>query len=118
MKNKKKTLKILVENNFSTDDCILITRTFLNKSKKILKLASEYEKNKDINLTISSARPPIFWKEKEITKEQILKWQPDKIKKVIYKLNEIELMIKKNIGMSTNLVTDFILNQVSNEISN
>ena len=118
VKNKKKTLKILVENNFSTDDCILITRTFLNKSKKILKLTSEYEKNNDIDLTISSAKPPIFWKEKEITKEQILKWQPDKIKKVIYKLNEIELMIKKNIGMSTNLVTDFILNQVSSETSN
>ncbi len=118
VKNKKKTIKILVENNFSTDDCILITRTFLSKSKKILKLTSEYQKNNNINLTISSAKPPIFWKEKEITKEQILKWKPDKIKEIIYKINEIELMIKKNIGMSINLVTDFILNQVSNEISN
>ena len=118
IKNKKKTIKILIENNFSNDDCILITRTFLNKSKKILKLTSEYQKNNNINLTISSAKPPIFWKEKEITKQQILKWQPDKIKKVIYKLNEIELMIKKNIGMSINLVTDFILDQISNEISN
>ena len=118
IKNKKKTLKILVENNFSTDDCILITRTFLNKLKKILKLTYEYQKNNDNNLTITSAKPPIFWKEKEMTKEQILKWQPDKIKKVIYKLNEIELMIKKNIDMSINLVTDFMLNQVSSEISN
>ena len=83
-----------------------------------MKLTYEYQKNNDINLTITSAKPPIFWKEKEMTKEQILKWQPDKIKKVIYKLNEIELMIKKNIDMSINLVTDFILNQVSSEISN
>ena len=83
-----------------------------------MKLTYEYQKNNDINLTITSAKPPIFWIEKEIKKEQILKCQPDKIKKVIYKLNEIELMIKKNIDMSINLVTDFILNQVSSEISN
>ena len=31
----------------------------------------EYEKNKNIDLTISTAKPPIFWKEKEITKQQI-----------------------------------------------
>ena len=70
---------------------LLIVRTLLNKSKKILKLSSEYEKNKDIDLTISSAKPPIFWKDKEITKQQILKWKPENIKKLIYKLNEIEL---------------------------
>jgi DNA polymerase-3 subunit delta len=33
-KNKKKIIKILNENNFNSEDCILITRTFLNKSKK------------------------------------------------------------------------------------
>ena len=37
-KNKKKIIKILNENNFNNEDCILIIRTFLNKTKKILKL--------------------------------------------------------------------------------
>ena len=36
-KNKKKTISILNENNFNSEDCVLITRTFLNKSKRILK---------------------------------------------------------------------------------
>ena len=70
-KNQKKTVSILNENNFNNEDCILITRTFLNKSKKILKLSNEFENNKNIDLTISSAKPPIFWKDKEITKQQI-----------------------------------------------
>ena len=117
-KNKKKIVNILNENNFNNDDCILITRTFLNKAKKILKLSSEFQNNKNIDLTISSAKPPIFWKDKEITKQQIYKWTPENIKQLIYKLSEIELLIKKNINNSINLITDFILNEASSNTNN
>ena len=110
-KNKKKIVNILNENNYSNDDCVLIIRSFLNKSKKILKLSEEYEKNNNINITISNARPPIFWKEKEITIQQIQKWEPKKIKQLIYRLNELELNIKKNFNNSICLTTDFILEQ-------
>ena len=117
-KNKKKIVNILNENNFNNDDCILITRTFLNKAKKILKLSSEFQNNKNIDLTISSAKPPIFWKDKEITKQQIYKWTPENIKQLIYKLSEIELLIKKNINNSINLITDFILDQATSSTNN
>jgi DNA polymerase-3 subunit delta len=117
-KNKKQTINILNENNFNNEDCILITRTFLNKSKKILKLSNEFKANKNIDLTISSAKPPIFWKDKEITKQQIHKWTPENISKLIYKLSEIELLIKRNINNSINIITDFILTQSSSNTSN
>tara|TARA_B100000965_G_scaffold405358_1_gene439129 strand:- start:105 stop:1094 length:990 start_codon:yes stop_codon:yes gene_type:complete len=118
VKNKGKTVKILNENNYTNDDCILILRTFLNKSKKILKLSLDYEKNKNIDLTISASRPPIFWKDKEITKQQILKWKPKDLKELIYKLNNIELAIKKNLNNSLNLITDFLLEQSSLQTNN
>ncbi len=117
-KNKKKIIYILNENKFNNEDCVLIIRTFLNKSKKILRLSSEFNENKDINLTISSAKPPIFWKDKEITKQQIYKWSPQNIKNLIYKLAEIELQLKKNINNSINILTDFILDQASSNASN
>ena len=117
-KNKKKIINILNENNFSKEDCILINRAFLNKTKKILQLSKNYEINKNIDLTISSARPPIFWKDKEITKQQIYQWSPNNIKKLIYKINEIELEIKKNLSNSVNLLTDFILETSKSEINN
>ena len=113
IKNKKKVIHILNENNFSNEDCILITRTFLNKSKKILVLSNEYEINKNIELTISSSKPPIFWKDKEIIKQQLYKWKNKDIKNLIYKINELELLLKKNINNSINLVNDFILDQAS-----
>ena len=117
-KNKNKTLYILNENNFSTDDCILITRTFLNKSKRILALSSNYRDNNNIDLTISSAKPPIFWKDKEIIKQQIFKWQPDNIRLLIYQINEIELLIKRGAVNPINLITNFILEQSSVNASN
>ena len=117
-KNKKRIIDILNENNFNNEDCIIITRSFLNKSKKILQLSTEFEKNKNIELTISTAKPPIFWKDKEITKKQIRQWKPENIKKLIYRLNEIELLIKKNLNISINLITDFILEQLALKANN
>ena len=117
-KNKNKTIHILNENNFSNEDCIIILRTFLLKTKKILSLSIEYDKNKDINQTINSAKPPIFWKEKDIVKTQLNKWTPETIRELIYLINDIELQIKKNYNNSILLVTDFILNQEYTKTNN
>ena len=117
-KNKTKIISILNENNFSNEDCIMIVRSFIVKSKKLLALSKAFETNKNIDLTISSAKPPIFWKEKEITKQQILKWSSKNIKQLIYSLSETELQIKKNINNSINLITDFILFQSSSTTNN
>jgi DNA polymerase-3 subunit delta len=116
-KNKKKLINILNENNFSNEDCIMIIRSFIIKAKKLLILSKAFETNKNIDLTISSAKPPIFWKEKEITKQQIYKWNPNDIKQLIYSLSETELEIKKNINNSIYLITDFILSLSSSEAS-
>ena len=116
-KNKNKIMTILNENNFSNEDCIIILRTFLMKAKKILTLSLEFEKNKDLDKTITSARPPIFWKDKEIVKIQLNKWKPNKIKELIYHLNDIELQIKKNFNTSILIITNFILEKSSSETS-
>ena len=116
--NKKKTIGILNENNFSNEDCILIIRSFIIKAKKLLNLSKAFQINKNIELTISSAKPPVFWKEKEITKQQIYKWKTENIKNLIYSLSETELQIKKNITNSINLITDFILFHSSSTTNN
>jgi|TARA_B100001093_G_scaffold398203_1_gene385534 DNA polymerase-3 subunit delta len=116
--NKKKIMSILNENNFSNEDCIIITRSFILKAKKLLALSKIFETNNNLDLTISLAKPPIFWKEKEITKQQIKRWKPKNIKKLIYALSETELQIKKNINNSINLITDFILLQSSSSTNN
>ena len=109
-KNSKKVSKILNENNFNSDDCIFILRTILNKSKRLLKLKNETDNNADIELCLSSFKPPIFWKEKEIVKKQIQSWSTDEVKTIIYKINDLEVLVKKNAVNSMNIVSDFVRN--------
>ena len=111
VKNQRKTINILNENIINNEDSIIIIRTFINKLKKIIILSTDYQKNKNLEKTISNAKPAIFWKDREITKQQIVKLTPENIKQLIYKLSELELLIKKNINNSINLITDFILEQ-------
>ena len=118
LKDQKKIVNIINENHFTTEDNIKILRTFLIKCKKILKLSTEFEKSKDINTTIANAKPPIFWKEKELVKRQILNWGPNKIHKLILNINSIELQIKKNNSNQINIILDFMFEQSSNKTNN
>jgi len=113
-KNIKKTANILNENNYSNDDCILIVRTLLTKAKRILKLQEELKKNKNLEQVITNFKPPIFWKDKEIVKNQINHWPLEKINNMIENINEIELSIKKNSNSSINILSNFIINQSIN----
>ena len=109
-KNRQKTLYILNENNFSFEDTIIIIRTFLIKTKRLMKLNQDLKINKNIDKTIISFKPPIFWKEKELVKNQIKIWTLDKTYKLIEEINKVELNIKKNSINSLNILFDFILN--------
>ena len=116
-KNKKRISAILNQNNFSDEDCILILRTMLNKSKRILKIKKEINDVSNIDSIISSFKPPIFWKDKEIVKTQIMNWDAIEIENLIYKINDIEFIVKKNATNTLNIVSDFILN-TSNKSNN
>ena len=110
-KNHSKTINILNENNFATEDCILTIRTLSNKAKRIFKIQTEINKNKKIDEIISTYRPPIFWKDKDIVKKQIGSWSLKNIENLIYKINEIELLIKTNSTNSISILSDFIIRQ-------
>ena len=112
-KNIKKALNILNENSFSSEDCILFLRSFLFKAKKLAILCHKFEQTKNMELTINTARPPIFWKEKEITKEQIKNWSLSDIKELIYQISKCELLVKKNYINSVNLISNFIMEKSS-----
>ena len=107
-KNSKKVSNILNENNYSSEDCILIIRTILNKSKRLLKIRTEIDNNKNIDQVLSNFKPPIFWKEKDIIKKQVKLWSSKEIKELIFKINSLEISVKKNSINSLLFVSDFV----------
>lgn len=119
-KNIKKTQEILNENNYSQEDSFLILRVYLQKTKKILNLLENMNSKKDIEKVILEHKPPIFWKDKPVIKKQLQLWSSVEIKDLIFKLNAIEVVIKKNNTLSLILMKNFIheiLDQKTNNSS-
>jgi|TARA_B110000459_G_scaffold196543_1_gene238708 DNA polymerase-3 subunit delta len=109
-KNTRKTITILSENNYSDEDNIAIIRTLLSKLKRLVKIYELVDEKNNIEQAVSSFKPPIFWKDKPLVTQQIRSWKKDKLKSLIYKSCEIELLIKKNSSVAKNILSDFIIN--------
>ena len=110
-KNSKHIKYLMNENNFNSEDSIVIIRTFLIKAKRLLNLVDIFDEKKNIEQTIASAKPPIFWKDKDVVKKQIKNWSLNQVKRLILEINEIELLIKTNAHNSIYILSDFILNK-------
>ena len=115
-KNMKKTLRILNENNSSSEYNILILKSFLYKLKRLKKLKEELNGEKNPDQVVTSYKPPIFWKDKEIVKKQLKIWSLNKINFLIKKVNNLELQTKKDPKISDYLVNNLIIESL--EVSN
>ena len=109
-KNTRRTVTILSENNYSDEDNIIIIRTLLAKLKRLVKIYDLIDEKNNIEQAISACKPPIFWKDKPLVTQQIRSWKKDRLEQLIYKTNEIELLVKKNSVLAKNILADFIIN--------
>ncbi|MDA8932979.1 DNA polymerase III subunit delta [Candidatus Pelagibacter ubique] len=109
-KNTRKTVTILNENNYSDEDNIIIIRTLLAKLKRLVKIHELVDEKNNIEQAVSASKPPIFWKDKPLVIQQIRSWKKEHLKDLIYKTNDIELLIKKNSTIAKNILSDLIIN--------
>jgi len=116
-KNTRKTVTILSENNYSDEDNIIIIRTLLTKLKRLVKICELIDEKNNIEQAVSTFKPPIFWKDKPLVTQQINSWKKDNLKDLIYRANEIELLIKKNSNLAKNILSDFIIDN-SRKVNN
>ena len=108
-KNTRKTVSILNENKYTDEDNIIIIRTLISKLKRLLKICEFIDNKNSIVEAVSSFKPPIFWRDKQIVTQQLNNWKREELKDLIYKSNEIELLIKKNSSIGKNILSDFII---------
>ena len=118
IKNRKKIIEIINDNNFLTEETIQIVRIYLAKAKRLLNLAYEIKKTNNIDSAIITHKPPIFWKDKEIVKNQLKIWSTDKLNELIARISSLELLIKKNSHNSINILIDFILKETVKSSNN
>ena len=87
------------------------SKNILVKSKRLLSILEKYKDNNNLDEIIFNAKPPIFWKEKERIKMQAKSWNLNDLKNKIYKINEIEILIKNKLKkLIKHSLSDFIVN--------
>ena len=63
----------------------------------------------NIDQIITNFKPPIFWKEKDLVKQQAKIWAEENLNDLIKNTNNLELQIKENPSISILLLTNFII---------
>jgi DNA polymerase-3 subunit delta len=117
LKSEKKLIRILNDSIFGSDDIILIVRSLLFKLKRLKKIQTQLKIEKNQELVISSFKPAIFWKDKDVIKQQLKVLTLDKIKKFIKAVNNLELLIKQIPNISPIIINNFLLEK-SKQINN
>ena len=91
----------------------MLIKIFISKIKRLKRLKKETSSQKNLDILISDYKPPIFWKDKEVIRTQIMNWTSLSIKGLIIETNNIELLVKKNSINALNSVFDFLINKCS-----
>lgn len=79
------------------------------KVKKLLDILESDLSTKDPSRLVENFKPPIFWKEKNIVKEQLKRWDKPELKKLIELIYDTEIECKKNYDVSNIILQQFIV---------
>ena len=101
--------KIMSEIYFTAINQILLLRILSNKIHRLLSIKEQSNELENVDSLLNSCRPPIFWKEKPTVKKQLLIWKLNDLKRILYDINNTELLCKKNPHISNSIFFKFFL---------
>ena len=113
--NKTKTNKLLEDTLIDNDKIIYYLNALnlrLNKLEEILSL-----KNLEIEKAIDTIKPPIFWKDRPILKEQVFKLKNKSLKPVFRKLFDLEKTFKSNSQLNKSVLLKKLIIDICNYVS-
>ena len=106
--NKNRTNKLLSDTIIDSEKNVLYLNII---NQRLSKLAETLELSKTTSLenAISMIKPPVFWKDKPKFLLQAKKWSSSKIKDILNKTYELEILIKSNSIIDKNLLMKKLL---------
>ena len=79
------------------------------KVNKLIEISESNNANIDINQLVENFKPPIFWKEKNVVKEQLKRWDKAELKKLMEIVYDTEIACKKNYDASSIILQQLIV---------
>jgi len=84
---------------------------------KLLEIRNTNENIDNYEMAVEKAKPPIFWKDKQVFTEQLKKWSLKKLNIAVMKIGETEILMKKNSNLRNDILIKALIIQLFNEIS-
>ena len=79
------------------------------KVNKLIEISESNNANININLLVENFKPPIFWKEKNVVKEQLKRWDKSELKQLMEIIYDTEIACKKNYDASSIILQQLIV---------
>ena len=102
--NKTKVNRLLEETQLINEENFLYINQLNQRLQKLLEINTAKKSNQNIDFIISNLKPKIFWKDKPIITDQLNKWDKNKLKIAINKVNDTEILMKKNSHLNKNIL--------------
>ena len=109
-KNINKTLGNIYAQGINFNEILSALKYKVNKLIEILESNTN---NTNIGQLVDAYKPPIFWKEKNIVKEQLQRWSKPELDRLMDIIFETETSCKKNYEISTTILQQFIVSTSS-----
>ena len=97
---KNKTNLLLSSTIISQDQIILNFNSIIRRIIKLIEILEIDKMNKNLDVSINTIKPPIFWKEKDTVKKQCKLWNLQKLKMILIRLSDIEKQLKTESNIS------------------
>ena len=75
----------------------------------------EASEKSSLHDALEKLKPPIFWKDKPNLLEQAKKWNTTKIKELLNKTYDFEIIIKKNSQITKNILVKKLMLDICNQ---
>lgn len=102
--NKINTNRLLADTVFEIENNIYYLNSINQRINKLNEIENIKSENSNLEMLISSLKPPIFWKDKPILIEQSRKWNKDKIQMALKKTYTAEIELKSNSFLRKDLI--------------
>ena len=79
------------------------------KVNKLIEISVSNTSDLNVNQLVENYKPPIFWKEKNMVKEQLRRWTNGELNKLMEIIYETEINCKKNYEISNTILQQFIV---------
>ena len=78
---------------------------------------SRLAKDNNYEQVMNNLKPPVFWKDKPIILQQLTKWNPKNVEKLLLKIGETEILIKKNSYLKSDVIIKDLIVKLAGQAS-